>query len=41
LDFLEDELLKAEIMEYKEEYKSEYETLKEVASLYPHIFDMT
>jgi hypothetical protein len=41
LDFLEDELLKAEIMEYKDEYKAEYEALKEIASLYPHIIDIT
>jgi len=32
---LEDELLKAEIKEYKEEYDSEYQALYEIASMYP------
>jgi hypothetical protein len=41
LDFLEDELLKAEIMEYKEEYEAEYQCLYEIASMYPEHFDIS
>ena len=37
---LEDELLKAEIKEYKEEYDSEYQALYEIASLYPELIDI-
>lgn len=40
LSFLEDELLKAEIIEYKEEYEAEYQCLYEIASMYPEYFDM-
>jgi hypothetical protein len=32
--------LKAEIMEYKQEYEAEYVALKEIASLYPSIIDI-
>ena len=35
LEWLEDALLKAEILEYKEEYEAEYQCLREIASLYP------
>jgi hypothetical protein len=41
LDVLEDELLKAEIMEYKEEYEAEYQALYEIASLYPDVIDIS
>ena len=37
---LDDELLKAEIIDYKEEYDAEFEALYEVASLYPHIINI-
>jgi len=35
IEELEDELLKAEIKDYKEEYDAEYEALHEIASMYP------
>ena len=40
LDYLEDELLKAEITEYKEEYEAEYQALYEIASMYPEMIDI-
>ena len=40
LSFLEDELLKAEVMEYKEEYEAEYQALYEIASMYPTVIDI-
>ena len=40
LNFLEDALLKAEIMEYKDEYEAEYDALYEIASMYPTIIDL-
>lgn len=40
LNELEDELLKAEVNEYKEEYDSEYQCLYEIASLYPSILSL-
>lgn len=41
IDLLEDALLKREILEYKEEYDSEYEALYEVAKLYPDLIDIS
>ena len=38
---LEDELLKAEIKEYKEEYDAEYQALYEIACMYPDLIDAT
>lgn len=40
LEFLEDNLLRAEIKEYKEEYQSEFDALYEVAKLYPDLIDI-
>jgi hypothetical protein len=37
LDELHDELLRAEILEYKEEYDAEFIALLEIANLYPSI----
>ena len=41
INMLEDELLKAEIKEYKEEYDSEYQALYEIASMYPQLIDIS
>ena len=41
LEHLEDELLKAEIIEYQEEYEAEYQALFEIASLYPEVIDIS
>lgn len=33
--------MKAEIRQYQDEYEAEFEALKEVASLYPDLIDMS